>query len=107
MTRLAQDAYDRIKHELDEMIENRPVLAARVNDSREGGNVGDNALYRAAREEQAQAEERIRKLQALLRTAAIGDPLAGDTAGPGKILTVRYDGDDEEEKFLLATRQER
>lgn len=107
VTWLTQDAYDRLKTELDEMIENRPVIAARINDSREEGDLKENGGYHAAREEQGQAEARIRHLQELLRGAKVGEAPANDgTAGPGKVLTVRYDGDDDEEKFLLATREE-
>ncbi|GAA1963290.1 transcription elongation factor GreA [Amycolatopsis minnesotensis] len=107
VTWLTQDAYDRLKHELDEAIENRPVIAARINDSREEGDLKENGGYHAAREEQGQAEARIRHLQELLRNAKVGEAPANDgTAGPGKVLTVRYDGDDADEQFLLATREE-
>jgi len=104
---LTQEAYDRLKHELDELIENRPVIAAKINDSREEGDLKENGGYHAAREEQGQAEARIRQLQELLRSAKVGEPPANDgVAEPGKILTVRYEGDDEDERFLLATREE-
>ncbi|NIH78615.1 transcription elongation factor GreA [Amycolatopsis granulosa] len=107
VTWLTQEAYDRLKHELDELIENRPVIAAKINDSREEGDLKENGGYHAAREEQGQQEARIRHLQELLRSAKVGEAPANDgVAGPGKVLTVRYDGDDEEEKFLLATREE-
>lgn len=107
VTWLTQEAFDRLKHELDELIENRPVIAARINDSREEGDLKENGGYHAAREEQGQAEARIRHLQELLRSAKVGEPPANDgIAEPGKVLTVKYDGDDEEEKFLLATREE-
>ncbi|WP_406643199.1 transcription elongation factor GreA [Amycolatopsis sp. WGS_07] len=106
-TRLTPDAYDKLKNELDEMIENRPVIAARITDSREESDPKAHSGYRAAREEQAQAEARIRLLQELLRNAKVGEAPDDDgIAGPGKVLTVKYDGDDEEEKFLLATREE-
>ena len=69
---LTQEAYDRLKHELDELIENRPVIAAKINDSREEGDLKENGGYHAAREEQGQAEARIRQLQELLRSAKVG-----------------------------------
>ncbi|WP_199432541.1 transcription elongation factor GreA [Qaidamihabitans albus] len=107
VTWLTQDAYDRLKHELDELIENRPVIAAKINDSREEGDLKENGGYHAAREEQGQQEARIRHLQELLRTAKVGEAPQNDgVAEPGMVLTVRYDGDDDEEKFLLATREE-
>jgi transcription elongation factor GreA len=107
VTWLTQDAYDRLKHELDELIENRPVIAAKINDSREEGDLKENGGYHAAREEQGQQEARIRHLQDLLRTAKVGESPANDgVAEPGMVLTVRYEGDDQDEQFLLATREE-
>lgn len=107
VTWLTQDAYDRLKHELDELIENRPVIAAKINDSREEGDLKENGGYHAAREEQGQQEARIRHLQELLHTAKVGEAPQNDgVAEPGMVLTVRYEGDDEDEKFLLATREE-
>src|SRR3981189_904624 len=107
VTWVTQDAYDRIKHELDELIDLRPVIAAKINDSREEGDLKENGGYHAAREEQGQQEARIRHLQELLRAAKVGESPANDgLAEPGKILTVRYEGDDTDEKFLLATREE-
>jgi transcription elongation factor GreA len=107
VTWLTQDAYDRLKHELDVLIEQRPVIAAKINDSREEGDLKENGGYHAAREEQGQQEARIRHLQELLRSAKVGEAPANDgLAGPGKILTVRYEGDNQDEQFLLATREE-
>jgi transcription elongation factor GreA len=107
VTWLTQDAYNRLKQELDEAIENRPVIAAKINASREEGDLKENGGYHAAREEQGQAEARIRHLQELLRSAKVGEAPANDgLAEPGKVLTIRYDGDDDEESFLLATREE-
>jgi transcription elongation factor GreA len=107
VTWLTQEAYNRLKQELDELIENRPVIAAKINASREEGDLKENGGYHAAREEQGQQESRIRYLQELLRNAKVGEAPANDgLAEPGKVLTVRYEGDEETEKFLLATREE-
>lgn len=107
VTWLTQDAYDRLKQELDELIENRPAMAAKINASREEGDLKENGGYHAAREEQGQQEARIRQLQELLRGAHVGEAPKNDgVAEPGMVLTVRYEGDDEEEEFLLATREE-
>ena len=107
VTWLTQEAYNRLKQELDELVDNRPVIAAKINASREEGDLKENGGYHAAREEQGQAEARIRHLQELLRNAKVGEAPANDgLAEPGKVLTIRYEGDDETEKFLLATREE-
>ncbi|MBW4719191.1 transcription elongation factor GreA [Saccharothrix obliqua] len=107
VTWLTQEAYDRLKAELDEMIENRPVIAAEINARREEGDLRENGGYHAAREEQGKQEARIRQLQELLRVAKVGEaPTVAGVAAPGMVLTVRYEGDDETEEFLLATREE-
>ncbi len=107
VTWLTQEAYSRLKQELDELIENRPVIAQKINTSREEGDLKENGGYHAAREEQGQQEARIRHLQELLRGAKVGEtPAANGIASPGMLLTVRYAGDDEDETFLLATREE-
>ncbi|GAY13119.1 transcription elongation factor GreA [Pseudonocardia sp. N23] len=106
VTWLTQDAFDRLKSELDQLIANRPVIAAEINARREEGDLKENGGYHAAREEQGQQEARIRQLQELLRTAQVGTaPSSTDVASPGTVLTVKYD-DDDTEKVLLGSREE-
>src|SRR5690606_40244576 len=59
--------YDRLQAELNELIANRPVLAAEINARREEGDLRENGGYHAAREEQGKQEARIRYLEELLR----------------------------------------
>jgi transcription elongation factor GreA len=104
---LTQEAYDRLKHELDELVANRPVIAAKINDAREEGDLKENGGYHAAREEQAQLEARIRQLQELLRVAKVGAaPAEPGIAAPGMVVTIRYRDDDELETFLLGSLEE-
>ena len=51
VTWLTQESYDRLKTELDQLIANRPVIAAEINDRREEGDLRENGDYHAAREE--------------------------------------------------------
>jgi transcription elongation factor GreA len=107
VTWLTQEAYDRLSKELEELIANRPAMAKEINDRREEGDLRENGGYQAAREEQGKQEARIAQLQALLREAKVGEPPVSDgVAGPGMIVTVRFDGDDEDEKFLIGSREE-
>ncbi len=105
---LTQESYDRLKAELDQLIANRPVIAAEINDRREEGDLRENGGYHAAREQQGQEEARIRQLQELLNTAKVGEaPKQSGVALPGSVVTVIYDGDESDsETFLIATRQE-
>lgn len=105
-TWLTQEAYDRLKAELDQLIANRPIIAAEINDRREEGDLRENGGYHAAREEQGQQEARIRQLQELLRTAQVGDAPDGDRVSPGTVVTVHFDDDPEDtETFLLGSRE--
>ncbi len=107
VTWLTQDAHDRLSRELDALIANRPAMAQEINDRREEGDLKENGGYHAAREEQGKQEGRIVQLQQLLRDAKVGEaPVSSGIAGPGMVVTVRYDGDDDTETFLLGSREE-
>ncbi|MDT5016907.1 MAG: transcription elongation factor GreA [Mycobacterium sp.] len=106
VTWLTQEAYDRLNAELDQLIANRPVIAAEINDRREEGDLRENGGYHAARDEQGQQEARIRQLQELLNQAKVGEtPSESGVALPGSVVEVTFE-DGEKEKFLIATRQE-
>jgi len=105
-TWLTQEAHDRLKGELDALIGKRQEVAREINDRREEGDLRENGGYHAAKEEQGKQEARIRQLEQLLRQAQVGDaPTEGSTAGPGMVVTVRFDGDDEPETFLVGSRE--
>ena len=107
VTWLTQEAYDRLSKELQGLIANRPAMAKEINDRREEGDLKENGGYHAAREEQGKQEARIAQLQALLRSAKVGEaPSSDGVAGPGMVLEVRYDGDDDIETFLIGSREE-
>jgi transcription elongation factor GreA len=103
---LSQDAHDRLKAELDELVANRPVIAAEINARREEGDLRENGGYHAAREEQGKQEGRIRYLQELLRTAHVGEAMKADSVTAGSVVTIYFDDDkDDTETFLLGSRE--
>ncbi len=105
-TWLSQDAYDRLRAELDELIANRPVIAAEINARREEGDLRENGGYHAAREEQGKQEGRIRYLQEFLRNAHVGEAPRADQVVAGTVVTIYFDDDkDDTETFLLGSRE--
>jgi transcription elongation factor GreA len=105
-TWLSQDAYDRLQAELDQMIADRPNVAAEINARREEGDLRENGGYHAAREEQGKAEGRILYLKELLRTAEVGEAPDADKVGPGSVVTIYFDDDQSDtETFLLGSRE--
>jgi transcription elongation factor GreA len=106
-TWLSQEAHDRLQAELDQLIANRPVIAAEINARREEGDLRENGGYHAAREEQGKQEGRILQLQELLRSAKVGEaPVSEGVAGPGMLVEVRFEDDADLEKFLIGSREE-
>jgi transcription elongation factor GreA len=106
VTWLTEEAFDRLKVELEQLIANRPVIAAEINDRREEGDLRENGGYHAAREDQGQQEARIRQLQELLNNAKVGEaPKQSGVALPGSVVKVKYE-DGDTETFLIGTRQE-
>jgi transcription elongation factor GreA len=107
VTWLTQEAYDRLSRELEELVANRPAMAQEINARREEGDLRENGGYHAAREEQGKQEGRILQLQELLRNAKVGEtPVSEGVAGPGMVVEVRFNGDDETETFLIGSREE-
>ncbi|MBT8225780.1 MAG: transcription elongation factor GreA [Dactylosporangium sp.] len=106
LTWLSQEAYDRLQTELDELIANRPVIAAEINARREEGDLRENGGYHAAREEQSKAEGRVLYLKELLRTARVGEAPQTGLVAPGTVVTIQFDDDpDDTETFLLGARE--
>jgi transcription elongation factor GreA len=105
-TWLSQEAYDRLQAELDQLIANRPVIAAEINARREEGDLRENGGYHAAREEQGKQEGRIRYLQEFLRNAHVGEAPQADSVSAGMVVTIYFDEDKHDtETFLLGSRE--
>ncbi len=106
VTWLTQDAYDRLKAELDQLSgPGRVELARKIEAAREEGDLKENGGYHAAKEEQGKQEARIRQLDELLRNAKVGEMPADDGhVHPGSIVTVRF-ADGDTERFLLGSRE--
>lgn len=102
---LTQDAFDRLKAELDHLSgEGRTEISRRIESAREEGDLRENGGYHAAKEEQGKMEARIRQLEQLLDTAIIGETPPDDgIVEPGMVVTVEMFGD--EETFLLGSRE--
>jgi transcription elongation factor GreA len=108
VTWLTQDAYDRLKAELEHLSgPARAEISARIGAARAEGDLKENGGYHAAKEEQGKMEARIRQLTQLLRDARVGQPPAADAgvAGPGMVVTVAF-ADGDEETFLIGSREE-
>ena len=107
VTWLTQEAYDRLKEELDFLAgEGRREIVQRIEAAREEGDLRENGGYHAAREEQSKAEARIVQLEDMLSKAQVGEtPADGGVVDAGMEVTVRFAGDSDTETFLLGARE--
>jgi transcription elongation factor GreA len=105
VTWLTQEAFDRLKAELDHLAGvGRTEIAQKIEAARQEGDLKENGGYHAAKEEQGKQEARIRQLTQLLEDAKVGEAPADDgTVNPGMVVTVELGGD--EMRFLLGSRE--
>ena len=107
---LSQVAHDRLVAELTDLTtRGRIEIARKIEVAREMGDLSENGDYHAAKEEKGKMEGRIMHLEHLLEKATILDdaPVATDTVVPGCIVSLVYGGDDEPERMLFGSIEER
>jgi transcription elongation factor GreA len=101
---LSQHAFERLQAELNDLsTRGRIEVAEKIERARALGDLSENGDYHAAKDEQGHMEGRIRHLQHILENAEIVGPPEEGVVGPGSIVTVVYEGDDESaaERYLL------
>ncbi len=108
-THLSQEAYERLRAELEDLTtRGRVDIAQTIETARELGDLKENADYHAARDDQGRMEARIRQLQSLIDNAVIVDSSQiSDTVAAGSIVALRYEGDDDVDRFLVGSIEER
>jgi len=108
-THLSREAYDRLLAELEDLTtRGRVDIAQTIETARELGDLKENADYHAARDDQGRMEARIRQLQSLVDNAVIVDPTEGsDSVAAGSVVALRYEGDDQADRYLVGSIEER
>jgi len=108
-THLSRDAYERLKAELEDLTtRGRVDIAQTIETARELGDLKENADYHAARDDQGRMEARIRQLQALIDNAVIVEGAqSSDVVAAGVVVALRYEGDEDADRFLVGSIEER
>jgi transcription elongation factor GreA len=105
---LTQDAVDRLKQELAHLEgAGRDKIIDAIAVARGHGDLSENAEYHAAREQQGMQEARARQIRRMLENAEIITADNDQVVKPGKLVTIRYKGDEEPETYLLGLREEK
>ena len=102
---LTQDAYDRLKEELDHLSgPYRQEIVERIAAARDEGDLRENGGYHAARDEQGKNEARIKQLTHLLENANVGEAPSDDgVVALGMVIEAEIAG--RPMKFLLGSRE--
>jgi len=111
-TQLTRDTYERLQAELKDLTtRGRVEIAALIETARALGDLKENGDYHAAKDSQGKMESRIRQLEQMLKRATVVDgraPVDGKV-GPGSVVTLRYEGDDEDDtsSYFVGSIEER
>lgn len=105
---LTQEGYDEIKEELNYLItEKRPENIIAIKEARALGDLSENADYDAARNEQAEIEARIKKLEAIIENVEIIEEVSTDSVGLGNTVKISYvDDEDDLDEYKIVGSQE-
>jgi transcription elongation factor GreA len=105
---LSQAAFDRLKAEHDDLTtRGRVEIARKIEAARELGDLSENGDYHAAKEEQGKMEGRIAHLTQMIENAEIVEADSSDVVSHGSVVGIRYEGDDDVERYLVGSIEER
>lgn len=92
----------------DELEHRKNVVRFQINEelkeARAHGDLSENFEYKAAKKNRADNNRRMGYLEKMIKTAKIiNDDISENQVGVGKIVTLRFLDDDEEEDFTMVT----
>ena len=104
---LTQEGYDKIVAEHEELVSvRRKEISEKLKEAISYGDLSENAEYDAAKNEQAELEERIFKLEDMMKKAKIinEEEMTNDFVGVGsKVLVKDLDNGDEMEFTIVGS----
>jgi len=104
---LTKEKFDELTKELKELSTvRRRELAEHLEYARSLGDLAENAEYHQARENQAISEDRIAKLETLLKHAEIIKQHHSDSVELGTTATVQKVGDKEKKEYSIVGSEE-
>src|SRR6185295_7569514 len=99
---ISQEKFEELTKELDELrTVRRREVAEQLEYARSLGDLSENAEYQEAREMQSAVEERIQKLESILKNAKIVRGGKTDTIGMGSTVAVQKVGADDMHTYTI------
>ena len=105
---LTSDGFLELEEELNELKNvRRPKVIEAIKDARSQGDLSENADYDAARNEQAEIEAKIKKLETILENVQIIESVNTDEVGVGTTVKIAYiDDEDDVDQYKIVGSQE-
>ena len=106
-TLLTKEGLKELQDELDDLINvKRPANLKAIKEARALGDLSENADYDAAKNDQAELEGRIKKIEKMLENYEIIEKKSTDVVGLGSTVNIKYIDDDEEDEYKIVGSQE-
>ena len=109
-THLTPETHARLVAELEDLTtRGRVEIARQIEAARALGDLSENGDYHAAKDAQGKMESRVRQLQRMLEDAVIVDSSTHEAGvvTTGVVVELRYEGDEETERFLVGSIEEK
>lgn len=105
---LTKEKFDDLTKELNLLLtDRRKEVAEHLEYAKKLGDLSENAEYHQAREEQAEVEDRIARLENILKNASIvGAGVSGDMVVMGSTVRIEKDGDNKSMVFTVVGSEE-
>ena len=106
-TLLTKEGLKELQDELDDLINvKRPANLKAIKEARALGDLSENADYDAAKNDQAELEGTIKKIEKMLENYEIIEKTSNDVVGLGSTVNIKYIDDDEEDEYKIVGSQE-
>ena len=105
---LTQQGFEELKSELDNLINvKRPANIQALKEARALGDLSENADYDAAKNDQAEIEGRIKKIEKMLENVEIIEKGDSSVVSLGTTVSIKYvDDEDETDEYQIVGSQE-
>ena len=104
---LTEEGLKELKEELNELINvKRPENIQAIKEARALGDLSENADYDAAKNDQAEIEGRIKRIEKMLENVEIIEKVNTGVVSLGTTVSIKYCDDDEEDEYQIVGSQE-
>src|ERR1700678_3510577 len=108
LAKLSPETYERLQAELEDLrTRGRMEIARDIEAARMLGDLSENGDYHAAKDSQGKMEARIRQFEVMLSDAEVVQAGPSEEVVTGVTVHIRYVGDDEIERYLIGSIEER